>query len=185
MLKHSLRDFHPRVVAELETGMWQAYYRHKFFKLFRLLMKLFKSQFGTTGITNIRMAYYSAKAAKVFRMSGDEHEALKNLKLFYDILHRRSSEEFDTYLAAKAELNWWVVHRYPDKGGLAEALAENMAILYSLPSKSLLPYGRLRAQAMNVRDTAVHKEKREPDWQIIQEYLSKSYDALSKAVTVR
>src|SRR6185312_185395 len=178
MLKHSLRNFDPKAVAELETDMWQAYYQHKFSKLFRLLIRLFKYQFGTSGTTNLRLAYYSTKAARIFRRSGDEDATLKNLELFYEILQKHSAENFDKTLAAKTELNWWIIHRYPKKGVLAEALAENMAILYSLSSKPLLKYGEFRAQAMDLRDTAIHKEKRELDWLTIQEYLNKSYDAL-------
>jgi hypothetical protein len=181
--RHSLRNFSPEAVAELETTMWRAYYKHNFFKLFWLLIKLFKQQFGTRGIINLRLAYHSAVAAKTFRKTGDEETTLRSLEKFYKILLRHSAENFDGAQAAKTELNWWIVHRYPKKGLLAEALAKNMAVLYSLPAKSLLAYGKHRAQAMQLRDVSAHKNKSEPDWLSIQKQLNNSYIALREAVT--
>ena len=180
----SLRNFSPESVAELETTMWRAYYRHDFFRLFWLLMKLFKQQFGTRAITNLRLAYHSAIAAKAFRKTGNEKTTLRSLEKYYKLLSRRSGENFNAAQAAETELNWWVVHRYPENGSLAEALSKNMAVLYSLPIKSLFAYGKYRAQAMHLRDTAAHKNKNEPDWLSIQKALNSSYTALSKAVTI-
>ncbi len=181
--RHSLRNFSPEVVAKLEASMWQAYYEQNFFMLFRLLLKLFRYQFGTRGITNLRLAYYSATAAKTFRKTSDEAAALKSLEKFYKLLLSNSSESFDGALAARTELDWWIIHRYPKQGSLPEALAKNMAALYSLPTKSLSTYGKYRAQAMTLRDSAAHKSRSQPDWPSIQKDLEKSYIALSEVVT--
>lgn len=179
---HSLRDFDPAAVAAIETQMWQAYYSHQFARLFRLLLGLFRQQFGTKAITNLRLAFYSAKAAMVFRKSGNKPKTAKNLEKFYQILQRHSTESFDPKLAAKSELNWWKIHRYPKSGTLYKALAGNMSVLYDIAEEQLIEYGKQRAQAMNLRDTAEHKQKSEPDWPAIKENLTKSYTSLKNAV---
>jgi hypothetical protein len=183
MSGHSLKDFDPERVASLDTQMWKAYYAHDFRLLLKLLVTLFKEQFNVNHFTAIRMGYYSMQAARHFRKTGDMERAEHYLRQYYGLLKRYSAEDFDSTKAAKSELHWWIVHRYPTRGSLAQALAENMAVLYSLPPSELMAYANERAEAMELRDVATHKEKREPDWEAIQGHLNKSYAALLRSAT--
>lgn len=182
MSKPSLKNFDPARVAQLDAQMWKAYYKHDFSALLRLLIALFREQFKVGAITAWRLGYYTTQAARHFRGAGGTGHARKYLQKYYRLLNNCMFEDFDPSLAAKTELEWWVIHRYPTRGSLSTALADNMATLYSLPASQLRAYGKERAIAMELRDIATHQEKGEPDWQAIQQHLEKSYTALFEAV---
>lgn len=182
MSEHSLKSFDPYRVAELDARMWQAYYAHKFFLVMQLAVVLFKEQFKVNTITALRLGYHTMRAAMEFRKTGNVERAEHYVRIYYTLLNRHALEDFDPTLAAQTELEWWVIHRYPSRGSLAQALADNMAVLYSVPPKKLMSYAKERAKAMELRDHATHKERREPDWQAITQHLEKSYRALLQAV---
>ncbi len=162
--------------------MWKAYYRHDFFMLLELLVALFKEQFKVGTFTAWGLGYYSMQAARHFRKTGDMQRTEQYLMRYYGLLQKHAAEKFDSMLAAKTELEWWVIHRYPSRGSLPEALASNVAALYSLPASKLKAYAQERAKAMELRDTAAHTEKTEPNWNAIQKHLEKSYRSLLKTV---
>lgn len=164
--------------------MWRAYYGHRFVALVFILICLFKEQFKVNTFIAIRLGYYSGKAAMIFRRSGNVEQTLHYLELYYDILNRHSTHTFDAHSAASAELEWWMIHRYPKKykTSLAEGLAKAMAILYHTKPKSLMQHANERAAAMKFRDTATHIDKVEPDWHAIEQHLRASYEALHDAV---
>lgn len=182
MKKHSLKDFDPERIAQTETQMWQAYYAHDFFRLFRLTLAIFREQFGARGVALLRLAFFATKAAMVFRKTGDETRTKSYLKKYYAVLAACSAESFDVQVAANSEYDWWLIHRSPKRGSLERALAENMAVLYSVPVAKLSQYGVYKAQAMELRRNATHRDKVEPDWSRIQTTLSKAYAVLHDAV---
>jgi hypothetical protein len=66
---------------------------------------------------------------------------------------------------------------------LAKALAELQAEIYHVPVDRVLEHGRLRAEAMTVRDTQAEKGGvTEADWTRINELLKESWGSLAKAV---
>jgi len=180
--KNSLADFDPQQVAKLEAQMWQAYYAHKFFRIMRLAIVLFREQFKVSTLTSLRLGYYAMSAAMVFRKTGNIERTETYIRVYYKLVRRHATEDFDTALAAKTEIEWWVIQRYPSRGSLAQGIAENMAIVYSMPPQKLKTYAEERAKAMKLRHIAAHTEKREPDWQAIARHLETSYEALSRAV---
>ena len=105
---------------------------------------------------------------------------------FYEAIHKTSDIPFDVDRAARLELEWWIIHRQRDQhapGDLAKALAELQAEIYHVPGDRLLDHGRLRAEAMTIRDTkAENGGVTEADWARINELLKASWRSLAKAV---
>jgi hypothetical protein len=184
MSKHDITRFDPKAVAHLDAQMWQAYYAHKFIKLFFVLLKMFRVQFGVSRFTALRLAYFSGRAAKIFRKSEDKSAILKYLIKYYSLMDKHALQDINARECAETELYWWLVHRYPKKydKSLALAVSEAMAAYYAVTPESLTLYGKHRADAMKIRDTATHIDKIEPDWQKIDDLLVSSYASLYDAV---
>lgn len=166
-MNRSLREFDPNRVATLETKMWKAYYAHRFLRLAVLLLRLFKEQFHVNFFVALQLAYYSSKAAAIFRKTGNQPETERLLTRYYQVLEHHAHESFDVSKAAQLELKWWIIHRYPKKyeESLATVLAQAMAVLYSTTPTKLEEYATHRTVAMGFRDKATHLDKVEPDWQ--------------------
>jgi hypothetical protein len=68
-------------------------------------------------------------------------------------------------------------------GDLERALAELQAEIYTVPVDRLREHGRLRAEAMTIRDTkAASGGVTEADWARIDELLHQSWRSLKAAV---
>ena len=184
-----LRDFNADEVARLETGMWRSYYDKRQVRLFNQLAELLRSQYNMPLIRSNRVAYHAAKAAFVFKKGkqrSDYEKALPDLVDFYRSVREVSDTPFDVDRAARLELEWWIIHRERAKhaeGDLARALAELQAELYHVPVEKLMEHGRLRADAMTIRDTKADAGGvTEADWKKIDELLRGSWRSLSAAV---
>jgi len=135
------------------------------------------------------LAYDAAKAAFVFKRGHDRadyEKALPNLASYYAAIRKVSATPFDVAREAQLELEWWIVHRQRAQhqpGDLEQALAEAAAEFYQIPAQNLMEYGRLRTEAMNLRDTkAVSGGVSEEDWARIEELLRGSWQSLWQAV---
>lgn len=184
MSKHDITQFDPEAVAHLDAQMWRAYYSHKFIKLFFILLRMFRKQFGVGRFTALRLAYFSGRAAKIFRKTEDKQAIINYLTKYYALMDKHAIQDIKADECAKKELYWWMVHRHPKKYDktLALAVSEAMAAYYSVTPESLELYGKYRADAMKIRDTATHIDKIEPDWQKIDDLLVDSYTSLYDAV---
>src|SRR5260370_35865875 len=93
---------------------------------------------------------------------------------------------FDVDRAACRALEWWISHRERAKhapGDLDKALAELQAEIYRMPVDRLMEHGRLRAEAMTIRDTKAESGGvTEEDWARINELLRQSWRSLATAV---
>jgi hypothetical protein len=184
-----LREFDSDEVARLETAMWRSYYEKERVQLFNQLSKLLRTQYEMPLIRSNQVAYYAANAAFVFKegkQRADYEEALPDLVKFYQSLRNISDIPFDANRAARLELEWWIIHRERAKhppGDLAHALAELQAEIYKIPIERLLEHGRLRAEAMTIRDTKADTGGvTEADWAKIDELLHQSWRSLAIAV---
>ena len=184
-----LREFDADEVARLETAMWRSYYEKERVQLFNQLSKLLRTQYDMPLIRSNQVAYYAANAAFVFKegkQRADYEEALPDLVKFYQSLRNISDIPFDADRAARLELEWWIIHRERAKhppGDLAHALAELQAEIYRIPIERLQEHGRLRAEAMTIRDTKADTGGvTEADWAKIDELLHQSWRALADAV---
>jgi hypothetical protein len=184
-----MREFNPDEVARLETAMWRSYYDKQRLQLFNQLAELLRLQYGLSQLKSNQVAYYGANAAFVFKQGqqrSDYEKALPDLLKFYGAIRKMSDIPFDVDRAARLELDWWIIHRQRDQhapGDLAKALAELQAEIYHVPVDRVLEHGRLRAEAMTVRDTQAEKGGvTEADWTRINELLKESWGSLAKAV---
>lgn len=184
-----LREFEPDEVARLETAMWRSYYDKQHLKLFNQLSELLRTQYHMPLVRSNEVAYYGANAAFVFKQGSkrsDYEKALPDLKKFYGEIRRISDIPFDVDRVAQLELEWWIVHRQREQhkpGDLDRALAELQAEIYHVPVEKLLEHGRLRAEAMTIRDTKAEQGKvTEEDWARIGELLQQSWRSLAHAV---
>jgi hypothetical protein len=97
-----------------------------------------------------------------------------------------SDIDFDVYKVSKLELEWWIIHRERENhapGDLARALAELQAAIYNVPVERVMEHGRLRAEAMTIRDTKAERGGvTEADWAKINDLLRQSWGSLAQAV---
>ncbi|MBA3255868.1 MAG: hypothetical protein H0W34_00065 [Pyrinomonadaceae bacterium] len=184
-----LREFNPDEVARLETAMWRSYYERQRVRLFNQLSELLRTQYNMPLIRSNRVAYYAANAAFVFqkgKQRSDYEKALPDLVKFYESIRQTSDLPFDVNRAARLELEWWIIHRDRAKhksGELDRALAELQAEIYHAPVDRLMEHGRLRAEAMTIRDRKAETGGvAEQDWARIDDLLHSSWRSLAAAV---
>lgn len=187
--KARLREFDADEVARLETAMWRSYYEKQRVRLFNQMTELLRTQYHMTPVKSNVVAYYAANAAFVFKegkQRSDYEKALPDLITFYNYLHNTSDIDFDVYKVSKLELEWWIIHRERAKhspGDLDRALAELQSAIYNVPVDRLMEHGRLRAEAMTIRDTKAEQGGvTEADWARINELLRQSWRSLAQAV---
>ena len=187
--KTSLREFDSDEVARLETAMWRSYYEKQRVRLFNEATELLRTQYHLTPVKSNVVAYYAANAAFVFKegkQRSDYEKALPDLIKFYNYLHNLSDIDFDVYKVSKLELEWWIIHRERENhapGDLARALAELQAAIYNVPVERVMEHGRLRAEAMTIRDTKAEQGGvTEADWAKINDLLRQSWSSLAQAV---
>ena len=185
-----LREFDPDEVARLETAMWRSYYDKERVKLFNQLSELLRTQYHLPLLRSNEVAYYGANAAFVFKQGkerSDYEKALPDLKKFYGEIRKVSDIPFDVERVSQLELEWWIIHRQRSQhkpGDLDRALAELQAEVYRVPVEKLLEHGRLRAEAMTIRDTKAEQgQVTEEDWAKIDQLLRQSWRSLAQAVT--
>lgn len=184
-----LREFDPDEVARLETAMWRSYYEKERVRLFKELAELLRTQYHMPLVRSNRVAYYAANAAFVFkngRGRADYEKALPDLVEFYKSIREMSDLPFDVNKTARLELEWWIIHReranHPP-GDLERALSELQASIYGVPVERLQEHGRLRAEAMTIRDTKAEQGGvTEVDWARIDQLLHQSWRSLFEVV---
>jgi hypothetical protein len=187
--KVDIRDFDADEVARLDTAMWRSYYSRERVRMYSELTELLQRQYRLRFWRRQLVAYYAAKAAFVFKdgkSRADYEKALPDLEKFYGEIRDISTTDFDVNQAAGLELEWWIVHRERKKyqeGDLARALAETAAAIYRMPPEDFLEHGRLRAEAMEIRDRQAEAGGvGEADWQKIDELLHQSWRSLHNVV---
>ena len=185
----SLREFDADEVARLETAMWRSYYSRERARLFRQLAELLRTQYRLPLWRSNAVAFRAARAAFVFKdghSRADYERALPDLRAFYTSIREVSDTDFDVERAARLELEWWIVHRERRghaPGDLERALAELQAELFRFPAERLSEHARLRAEAMEIRDTKAEQGGvTEEDWGRIDELLHASWRSLHAAV---
>jgi len=184
-----MREFDPDEVARLETAMWRSYYEREQVRLFNQLAELLRTQYHMPLVRSNQVAYYAANAAFVFKQGRerqDYEKALPDLIEFYAEIRKLSDIPFDVDRVARLELAWWIIHRQRTEhkpGDLEKALAELQAEIYRVPLERMIEHGRLRAEAMTIRDTKAEAGRvSEADWTRINELLKESWRSLAKAV---
>ena len=185
----SLRDFDANSCATLDTAMWRSYYSRQRVRLYGQLTELLRTQYRLPFWRSNAVAYRAAKAAFVFKdghSRADYERALPDLLSFYKSIRSVSDTNFAPERAAKLELEWWIVHRERRAhapGDLERALADLQSELFRIPAERLTEHARLRAEAMEIRDTKAEQGGvTEDDWKRIDDLLHRSWRSLHAAV---
>lgn len=186
-MRTDIRVFDPEAVARLDTQMWRAYYAKKPLPLYLELAQLLREEFHFPPLRSFAIAARAARAAFVFQQGHDRADyakALPDLLAYYAAIRRVSATPFDVRKTAELELEWWIVHRDRDPEALARALANGAAALYEAPADSLMEYGRLRTDAMVIRDAGGDGGRvvSEADWARIESDLRGSWGSLARVV---
>jgi hypothetical protein len=180
-----LRDFDAHAVARMETGMWRSYYDHRRVALFSELATLLRTQYHLPFWRSWVGAYHGARAAVVFqrgRERADYEQALPDLRSFYKPIRAASNIPFDTEIAARLELEWWIDHRRR-AATLRPSLAALQAEIYQLPANRFVEHADARAEAMLLRDARAEAgDMNDADWARIGALLDTSWTGLKNAV---
>lgn len=151
------------------------------------LYALTKYLYGLGWFSTLRLAYYSGWAAADYRIhKGRENysRVLKNIAKFYKLIDEKSPLTFDATRTAELELEWWDIHRYPNKytKTLERSLAEAIASYYDMKPEKFKEYARYRAIAMHLPGHEGDSPTHRPDYEEIEELLVKSWSSLFAAV---
>jgi len=185
-----LYAFNPEAVGHLEQEAWAAYYYRQWLRLFDLLLRLTRNQFGLSLPQALWASYLGTQAQVVFARQGDKDGiAEEYMRRFYEYVKAPTGGRYDPTRASQLKLGWWVVHRhrdeYPDHQALTAALAATYAEVYQVPAERVMAAAGDRAQAMDLSDQWQREGKAadSPLLGQIAELLVRSYRSLSDAVT--
>ena len=183
-------DFDPDRLADLETGMWKAYYRRQPARLFGLLIQGLREQAHASWPLALGAAYFLTKGAAGFaRATGDYERFAPDIARGYRLIGL--PQDVDAVEVGRCELRWWVVRR---EIGLAagaaagEAITRLYAAIYAMPESRVAEAGRLRGEETEVRDRGASADPDGPTarglayWPEVAHLLRRSYAELHKAL---
>ncbi|QRM35370.1 hypothetical protein [Microvirga sp. VF16] len=182
-----LRRFDPIAVGAAEAELWRAYYDHRYATLAMRLVLFNRTQYGFSLADSLRSGLSAMRAAQRFQISQSRDEAMAALPALIDhfaVIRQATHARFDPVEAARLELDWWQARRENvGVAGYASLIAAATAYVYEIAPGSLAAYARLRAEAMDLRDTRADRI-REDDWQTIADRLMRAYQALHAATAL-
>jgi hypothetical protein len=184
------KDFDPDELANLETRMWKAYYRHQPARLFLLLIQALRAQAQVSWPRALQASLLLTRAAAGFaRSSGDYERFAPDIVRTYRTMGL--PDHVDVEAVARHELRWWVVRRELGlSAGTAagEAISDLYAALYDLPGDTVAEAGRLRGLAAEIRDRGATDDPDGPKgrgtayWPEVARLLRDSYRSLRTAL---
>jgi hypothetical protein len=179
----SMRHFNPARLAELEVGMWQAYYAKERARLFTLLVTMLHEQYRYSWAIAAVEAFHLARAAATFSELRSGYEAvLPDLEAAYATAKAWTHAGFDPRAVARAELAWWIARRVPGQDSpeqVGALIAEEYALLYETRREAVAAAALARAEASALRDAQADR----PDWETIRQLLEQSYRDLLFALS--
>jgi hypothetical protein len=185
----SLSHFDPDRVAELEVGMWKAYYAKEKLTLFRLLVATLQEQYRFSRYRAVGVGFHWARAAAGFGdATGDYDRYLADLESGFQTIRYWTGAHFDPHAAAVAELSWWTARRksYASPAqknrAVADCMTDAYALLYELPRERVAEAARLRVEAADLRDRGAgppgSDRNATVDWKAVSWLLHQSYRSL-------
>jgi hypothetical protein len=160
-----IRNFDPRKVAHYEKENYVAYYQKDWLKLFRVSVAMVKEAFALSWLQAVYGAYLVARAEMAAAPFPDNDIPLAEsyMKRFYQFIKNVHREDFDTALAAKLDVNWWVIHRRlfgnPENQELVDAVACLYEEVYGAESEKFKEAAYHRAMGMLYSDRWVNEGK--------------------------
>lgn len=185
-----IRNFDPRKVAHYEKENYVAYYQKDWLKLFRVSVAMVKEAFALSWLQAVYGAYLVARAEIAAAPFPDNDIPLAEsyMRRFYQFIRNVHKEEFDTALAAKLDVNWWVIHRRlfanPENQELVDAVACLYEEVYRATSEKFQEAAYHRVMGMLYSDRWVREGKPADSPLLVQEEeeLYLGYKALKEAI---
>jgi hypothetical protein len=185
-----IRNFDPRKVAHYEKENYVAYYQKDWLKLFRVSVAMVKEAFALSWPQAVYGAYLVARAEIAAAPFPDNDIPLAEtyMRRFYQFIKNTHKEDFDTALAAKLDVNWWVIHRKlfgnAENQELVDAVACLYEEVYGAESERFKEAAYQRAMGMLYSDRWVNEGKRADSPLLAQEEeaLYLGYKALREAI---
>ncbi len=182
-IKHDFKQFNPVQVGTLDAAMWRSYYEHKPIKLFFQLSSLMRNQFHAPYMRSFLLAYYSARAAFIFKEGHnrkDYQRALPHLYKYFNTLNALAKDTFDINKLSRLELEWWIIRREdythtPEDWKILLGLQGE--VMHHIPASRFGTYADQRVRAMSLRDskgTTITEE----DWEEIQKLCVEAWTSL-------
>ncbi len=185
-----IRNFDPRRVAHFEKENYVAYYQKDWLKLFRVSVAMVQESFALSWLQAIYGAYLVARAeiAAAPFPDNDIPRAEMFMRRFYQFIQNVHQEDFDPALAAKLDVNWWVIHRRlfgkAENQELVDAVACLYQEVYGAELDRFKEAAYQRAMGMLYSDRWVNEGKA-PDSPLLakeEEALYLGYKALKEAI---
>jgi hypothetical protein len=185
-----IRTFDPRKVAHYEKENYVAYYQKEWLKLFRVSVAMVKEAFALSSLQAIYAAYLVARAeiAAAPFPDNDIPQAEYYMRRFYQFIKSVHKEDFDPALAAKLDVDWWVIHRRifgnAENQELVNALTCLYEEVYGAPSEKFKEAAHQRAMGMLYSDLWVNQGKPANSPLLVkeEEALYLGYKALKEAI---
>ncbi len=185
-----IRNFDPRKVAYYEKENYVAYYQKDWLKLFRVSVAMVKEAFALSWLQAVYGAYLVARAEIEAAPFPDNDIPLAEtyMRRFYQFIKKVHGEDFDTALAAKLDVNWWVIHRRlfgnAENQELVNAVACLYEEVYGAESAKFKEAAYQRAMGMLYSDLWVNEGKPANSLLLIkeEEALYQGYKALKEAI---
>jgi hypothetical protein len=181
-----LARIEPRRVARFETENWAAYYQKRWLKLLAASVNMVREAFRLNLLEALLAAYWTARAemAAAPFPDNDIPTAEAYMRRFYAFIKRRHGLGYDPAVAARLEVNWWVVHRrlfgQPNNEELVQALTDLYRVVYGVSDERAKKAGFHRARAMCYSDqwVAAGKKSGSPLLLQVEVELCRAYAAL-------
>lgn len=184
--------FNPYKVAYYEKSGWKAYYDRDWVRAFKLMVALNREEFHMPFFTAVSAALDIVRASIAFApVDNDVPKATEYLRRFYEKARRTSGLKADAATLARLEMDYWVVHRNLAIERKRDPALENIApmvdslinlhtALFGISGEAARRSAELRAQAAQAVDriTGRYSTDVENDWQQVESYLQKAYDAV-------
>lgn len=174
--KPTFTKFEPTTAGAIEASMWRSYYDGRWPELALQTVSYARSQYGFSAWDSTRLAWHAARAAYFFRHDGADPRSLTELKSYYRIIRRATSEKWSESEAAELELRWWRERREAiSPEDYAKTVARLTELIHGLPENAALPASLLRVQAMTYRDLRRNGRMRDTDWSHVAALLGSAY----------
>ena len=185
-----IHNFDPHKVAHYEKENYVAYYQKDWLKLFRVSVAMVQEAFALSWLQAVYGAYLVARAEIAAAPFPDNDIPLAEayMQRFYQFIRKIHQEDFDPALAAKLDVNWWVIHRRlfgkAENRELVDAVACLYEQVYGAESEKFKEAAYQRAMGMLYSDLWVNAGKPAGSPLLVQEEeaLYQGYKALKEAI---
>ena len=178
---------HPERLAELEAGLWRAYYDRNWPRVVKLMVQLNQEQFHIPFPLSLVAAYYIARASVAWApVDNDPDTVRRQLLRYYRIARRWSRLSFEPRRAADLEIGYWIEHRrlsgQPDKASFIDAMTGLHSELFDLPQARMRDSAEWRVRANNTVDLITSGSSSDPeaDWAKVEVELVECYRSIDR-----